>query len=332
MTKKQTRTLRLRDNRIVEYAEFGDPHGKPIFFFHGCFGSCDQASLAHDLSKKEGIRLIAPNRPGVGRSTIASFHSMLEYADDVRQIADQLKIDTFAILGASAGGCFALACEYAMPERVRLVGAAGCIGQLNLAENIRQLTISRRWFAVGCHSYPRIAEWMLGMFFALSKRYPQPMFRLLTKTSTALDSQLFKEDGVDAILRKDFDATFFGQGGVQTLLLEIRMYFHWGFEFQDFPRKKRVFFWHGEQDGIIPWAIIKRASELIHGAEAILYPGGHLTFVMEEMGTMLTKILGAWNDDIFADRREIKTDTLIDTGHAPSLLHYPRLLRSSYVS
>ena len=31
----EDRMMRLRDGRRLGYAEYGDPHGKPIVFFHG---------------------------------------------------------------------------------------------------------------------------------------------------------------------------------------------------------------------------------------------------------------------------------------------------------
>ena len=31
--------LRLRDGRLLGYAEYGDPDGKPLFYFHGSPGS-----------------------------------------------------------------------------------------------------------------------------------------------------------------------------------------------------------------------------------------------------------------------------------------------------
>ena len=32
-------TIQLKDGRTLGYAEYGDPKGKPIFFFHGWPGS-----------------------------------------------------------------------------------------------------------------------------------------------------------------------------------------------------------------------------------------------------------------------------------------------------
>lgn len=55
----------------LEYYEFGaeDSAAHPLLFHYGLPGSASMASLAHDVAKQLGVRVIAPNRPGCGRST-----------------------------------------------------------------------------------------------------------------------------------------------------------------------------------------------------------------------------------------------------------------------
>jgi pimeloyl-ACP methyl ester carboxylesterase len=61
-------TLVVRSGRRLEVREYGDPGGHPAFFFHGLIGSHHQASYIDVQAKERGLRVIAPNRPGVGRS------------------------------------------------------------------------------------------------------------------------------------------------------------------------------------------------------------------------------------------------------------------------
>ena len=60
--------LVMRDGRKLEITEYGDRAGHPAFFFHGLIGSHHQASYISDEAGRIGLRIIAPNRPGVGRS------------------------------------------------------------------------------------------------------------------------------------------------------------------------------------------------------------------------------------------------------------------------
>jgi hypothetical protein len=60
------RTIRLRDGRLLGYAEWGDPPGRPLFYFHGWPGSRVEGRLGDEASKAKGIRKIALDRPGMG--------------------------------------------------------------------------------------------------------------------------------------------------------------------------------------------------------------------------------------------------------------------------
>jgi len=42
--------VRLRDGRILGYAEYGDPTGRPAFLFHGTPGSRLEGAIAHDVA------------------------------------------------------------------------------------------------------------------------------------------------------------------------------------------------------------------------------------------------------------------------------------------
>jgi len=88
------------------------PAGTPVFFFHGCPDTRHAAYAGDAAARRTGVRLIALNRPGYGASDAhASTH--LTVADDVIAVADQLRIDRFAVLGISIGCPYALACPVA---------------------------------------------------------------------------------------------------------------------------------------------------------------------------------------------------------------------------
>ena len=62
-------TVALRDGRTLEYADLGDPAGTPVLYFHGTPGTAGQAVVVADAARANGVRLIAPSRPGYGAST-----------------------------------------------------------------------------------------------------------------------------------------------------------------------------------------------------------------------------------------------------------------------
>ena len=54
------------DGGTLAWDEYGDPQGRPVFYFHGWPSSRLQGSLLHGPALRHGLRVICPDRPGVG--------------------------------------------------------------------------------------------------------------------------------------------------------------------------------------------------------------------------------------------------------------------------
>ena len=278
----------------MEYAEYGDPAGEPLFFFHGYLGSCHQAELAHASALRQGIRIIAPNRPGIGRSTPSKFQMMTDYAADINELADALGIDTFAVIGASGGGCFALANAYALPERVRIAGVFGAIGPMNVLYNVQHMCWFRRLFLQGCHGYPDTAKFLLSAVVAFCRHYPQVFYRMLVRTSE-LEKNLLRRSDVQRILWKDYESIFLQNNGIDALLLETKLYFNWGFDLRQFPDETPVLFWHGKDDAIAPCSTISSLAQRLRNGRAMLCPGGHISFLLTQADNVMCTLKHEWD-------------------------------------
>lgn len=112
-------SVTLSNGRRLGFEEYGDAAGKPVFFFHGIPGS-RLFRPPDEITKKAGVRLICAERPGYGESTMQPGRRMLDWPGDVAQLADQLGIERFTVMGHSGGGPYALACAYEIPERVTM--------------------------------------------------------------------------------------------------------------------------------------------------------------------------------------------------------------------
>ena len=67
---KISQQLRLPGSRLLGYDEYCAPNGNPIFYFHGSPSTRVEWRLfgSDALANKLNIRVIAPDRPGLGRS------------------------------------------------------------------------------------------------------------------------------------------------------------------------------------------------------------------------------------------------------------------------
>ena len=115
------RAVDVRDAGLTHLLEKGA--GPPLVLLHG--SGVAAGFLLPLLNELEGIRALAPDRPGSGLSDPIDFSRGRYYETTVAwldHLLDALELDTTALLGHSAGGVWALRYALAHPERVdRLV-------------------------------------------------------------------------------------------------------------------------------------------------------------------------------------------------------------------
>jgi pimeloyl-ACP methyl ester carboxylesterase len=107
------------DGRRVAWNEYGDPAGRPLFYYHGWPSSRLQARLLHHLARERGFRVLALDRPGMGHSTYQPGRTLKSWPALVAAFADCQGIGRFSQLGVSGGGPYVLACAARMPERLQ---------------------------------------------------------------------------------------------------------------------------------------------------------------------------------------------------------------------
>ena len=123
--------LLLSDGRSLRVHDSADGHTPAdsftVLWHHG---SPQTGALLKPLlvaASARGIRLLSYGRPSYGGSSGLPGRTVGSAAADVEQLADQLGLDRFAVMGASGGGPHALACAALLPERV---SAAACFSSL----------------------------------------------------------------------------------------------------------------------------------------------------------------------------------------------------------
>jgi pimeloyl-ACP methyl ester carboxylesterase len=117
------KVLHLQDADIY-YEVYGK--GKPLFLLHGNGGSIDAFTKEiPELSKH--FMVIAMDSRGQGKSTDTSSEPLTyrKFADDVKMLADELKLKKINILGWSDGGNTALEFAIKYPHRVKKIITSG---------------------------------------------------------------------------------------------------------------------------------------------------------------------------------------------------------------
>ena len=118
-----TETILAPGGRQLAVDCVGAPDGLPVFLMHGTPGSRCGPRPRPSVLYRLGIQLICYDRPGYGGSERCPDRTVAAAAADVKTIADELGLSTFAVAGRSGGGPHALACAALLPEQVQSVAA-----------------------------------------------------------------------------------------------------------------------------------------------------------------------------------------------------------------
>ncbi|KAH0544982.1 hypothetical protein FGG08_000908 [Glutinoglossum americanum] len=107
--------------RVISFSEVGDSEGFAVFCCVGMGLTRYITAFYDELALTLKLRLITPDRPGVGESEpyADGTGTPLSWPDDVYAICQTLKITKFSILAHSAGAIYALATALRMPQHIR---------------------------------------------------------------------------------------------------------------------------------------------------------------------------------------------------------------------
>lgn len=279
--------ITLRDGRQLAFTEYGaDQHGKPIFFQHGWPSSRLEGGNFADAAAKSNGRLIAIDRPGMGQSDIQPGRTLLDWPDDVCELADQLGISEFHILGVSGGGPYVAACAYKIPER--LLGAtivAGLSPMTNPRTKDGMRLMNRIVFSMG-----RYAPWLLGLVLSMmrsSLESPKFLERMLSDLPD-VDREIITGADADRILAMGQES--FSQG-VDGNKAEGRIYAEpWGFDLNEITIPISI--WQGSLDVNVPISNGRILADEIPSANANFVEGeGHLSLLINKAEAVVAELL-----------------------------------------
>lgn len=103
--------------------------GQPVVFMHAATGSSRVWDYQIPAFTAAGYRVIAFDRRGFGRTTIAPGGAQPgTAADDLNALMDHLRIDRFHLVGTAAGGFASVDYALSFPQRLRSLVIANSIG------------------------------------------------------------------------------------------------------------------------------------------------------------------------------------------------------------
>ena len=252
--------ITLSTGRRLAYAEYGDPYGTPAFYFHGWPSSGIQGSLMDEAGKEFGLRIISPDRPGLGQSDFHPGRRLLDWPPVIAELAAHVGFDKFHVFGVSGGGPYVLATTHAMPERL-LSATIVCgapplrlFGTQDLFWPYRAILVLRRYLT-----------FMMGPVFSTGGRISTqkpgdvPMRWLLGMLSPE-DRRVMNREEILGVISEGFRQSI--RQSVANVQADADLYLDdWGFDVKDIHHP--IHMWHGGKDKNIPMSYAVKLAALI---------------------------------------------------------------------
>jgi len=284
--------MRLANGRWLSYREYGqNTDGPLVFYFHGTPGSRLELGLCDDESCCSGVRMIAVDRPGMGRSSYDGGRRILDWPCDIEELAAHLGYanQRFGILGLSGGAPYAAACAYKIPHRLTHVAIVsghaplGACGTSPGSEDKLIELIARR---------PRLGKLAFKVIGRRLDRRPDKVLQKVSKNWSAADKKLIfgTPKHYQQLIDNLQEASRCGPAGLVT---DIRLLAgRWGFCLSDISGVP-VSIWQGGCDSVVTPSMGRYFQQQIAGSELILDPrAGHVTMFKWHAREIMAKFSG----------------------------------------
>ena len=275
----------LKDGRKLGYAEYGATKGKPIIYFHGFPASRLDLPLCvpNDIAAGLNARIIAVDRPGIGLSDFKRDRTFLDWPDDVLELANELNLDRFSVLGMSGGGPYAAVCAYKLSARLTSVGIVSGMGPSD-APGIKQ---------GACWIIPKKPSFIRRLFLSLMalgvRKAPEKVIANSLDMLPEPDKKLLKDPEIAQIYIACIQESFHsGTAGVNH---EAGLYTRsWGYQLTEISTDVHI--WYGGLDQNVPVSVGRYYAENIPNCHAIfLDEEGHLSIFRNQATQIISALL-----------------------------------------
>jgi pimeloyl-ACP methyl ester carboxylesterase len=296
-------TLTLKDGRALAYARYGasiDSKIFPIFYFNGTPGCHLECQLLNESALHLGIPLIATDRPGFGISSWQDNRTLLQWPQDVLELADHLGISKFGILGLSGGGPYVLACLHEIP-RERLIAATVVSGMYPLTFG----TTGMMWQTRALFSVAGFSTWIaekmldLSMGKMLRNADPKELVKQIQSQAATLPQPPADKECMKLIMEDDVLSGAYLGSMKEALRISSKgaawefwlLGSDWGFKFEDLDAS-RLTIWHGGLDVNVPVGMPDKAVELLPNTEyKRMDSDGHLSVIIRHNEDILSNLI-----------------------------------------
>lgn len=252
-----------------------------------------------DAATHAPLRFIGVDRPGFGLSDHQPRRTLLDWPCDVRVLADGLGLERFAVLGGSAGGPYALACAYALPQRLSAVAIVNGMAPFDRPGALAGFDLTRRaaWWAL--RRVPGAAQLFAWTQHRLVRRDPDQLLRRMTRHMAPGDRDAVASPEVRPWILKQLSEAYRQgwRGAARDVHIVTRP---WGFGLRDVACP--VHLWQGDDDRNVPREMGVYLSAALPRCQARFVPAaGHLLAGRATSEVAAVLATEPWDEDVNTD-------------------------------
>jgi pimeloyl-ACP methyl ester carboxylesterase len=232
----------------------------------------------HAHAVAHGVRIIAIDRPGYGASDDQPGRTLLDWADDVGELADVLGFARFHVIGASGGGPYVAVCALRLPDRVHEAGILCGMGPVDAPGAANGMMVLYRVGLEIAKRFPGFSRPVFALLAPAFRRHPRFFLNRIAAKAAEPDRPFFDDVHCVNVFVDTFREAF--RNGWRGAARDGQLYARpWGFRLEDI--RARVLLWHGEKDTLVPVAFGRHVASRIPGCEATFYPDeGHFSIAL----------------------------------------------------
>lgn len=271
---KDEQYIILKDNRKLGFAEYGNSEGYPVIYCHGSQSSRLEMHYDVSFAFDNDLRIVTIDRPGHGISDFNPEGSILNFAKDVKQLTEHLKIDRFSVVGMSAGSPFAMGLAYLFPKNIYKTSIISGFAPYT-KESKKYLSREVKTMLNLAKSFPFLLRILLKFQSKQISRKPKKALQGFLKIMSEPDKKVLKNELVMHVIENMFKESF--RNGSEGIAYEISKLLVKDWNFQLNEIQVPVIFWQGKKDNNVPYKWAELMKNQMQNATLNLYSDeGHL--------------------------------------------------------
>ena len=290
MMRKENQTMQLNDGRQLGFAEFGSENGIPVFYFHGAATSRLEMPFDEQELVEKGVKVICIDRPGHGLSDFQPNRKLLDWPEDVKQLAEYLSIDKLYAIGYSHGVPYVFACCLNLPETVIAGSVVSGWAPPNRSGAYKKMSIGNRILNGSARYIPwltkRLRKMMMGMITGDVQEAAQKLMASVPESDKQILASDKVKDNLTVSVREGFRNGWEGIAHDDVVVNQ-----NWGFDIRDIQTPIQI--WHGQLDVNMPFHAAEYLDKWIPNSHLMAMPDeGHFVMI-KHASKVLTSLVAA---------------------------------------